>query len=68
MKKIIVNLRSLAPYLLLILLYFIFINFEAKRSKNNKDIKVINNKSFNMLNTDKNNNIRISIPVIPYKE
>ena len=68
MKNIITKVTSLAPYLLLILLYFIFINLEAKKNQYNKEIKVIKNKSFNKVNTDKNKSTRISIPVIPYKE
>ena len=68
MKNIIVKVRSLAPYLLLILLYFVFINLEAKRNQYNNDINDIKNKSVNKLNNDINKNIRISIPVIPYKE
>ena len=68
MKNIISKVTSLAPYLLLILLYFIFINLEAKKNQYNKDTKVIKNKSIKKLNSDINNSIRISIPVIPYKE
>ena len=68
MQNILLKIRSLSPYLLLIILYFIFISLEANRNQYNDDIKSIKNKTLNNLNTDKNKNIRISIPVIKYKE
>ena len=68
MKNVLFKIRSLAPYLLLIIIYFIFISLEANRNNYNNDIKSINNKTLNNVSTDKNNNIRISIPVIKYKE
>tara|TARA_Y100001968_G_scaffold137374_1_gene125540 strand:- start:130 stop:336 length:207 start_codon:yes stop_codon:yes gene_type:complete len=68
MKNVLFKIRSLAPYLLLIIIYFIFISLEANRNNYNNDIKSIKNKTLNNVSTDKNNNIRISIPVIKYKE
>ena len=62
------NLRNLLPYLLLIAIYFFFVNLEAsKDQKDSKNFEQVN------LGTDdknsyKNNELRITIPVIPYKK
>ena len=70
MKKLILNIKNLLPYLLLILIYFFFVNIEAKNDLNRK---VENNKSnlnrketigFGSDVNDRSNTI--SIPVIPY--
>ena len=62
------NLKNLLPYFLLIALYFFFINLEARKEKiNNKIIeiekKLADDKS---MGYDKEQ-LRIAIPVIPYK-
>ena len=67
-STILKNIRNLLPYLLLISIYFFFINLEATKEKNNnRDTeyknKTIENKS-NSLDIEK----RIIIPVIPYKQ
>ena len=63
------NIKNLLPYFLLIVLYFFFINLEELEEQNNKSIK----KSDIQLNEegtriDDKKQIRISIPVFPYKE
>jgi len=63
------NLKNLLPYFLLIALYFFFINLEARKEKiNNKIIeiekKLADDKS---MGYDKQQ-LRIAIPVIPYKK
>ena len=63
------NLKNLLPYFLLIALYFFFINLETRKEKiNNKIIEIekqlVEDKS---LGYDKKQ-LRIAIPVVPYKE
>tara|TARA_B100000579_G_scaffold411638_1_gene402617 strand:+ start:296 stop:514 length:219 start_codon:yes stop_codon:yes gene_type:complete len=63
------NLKNLLPYFLLIALYFFFINLETRKEKiNNKIIeiekKLADDKS---MGYDKQQ-LRIAIPVIPYKK
>ena len=62
------NMRNLLPYIALIALYFFFINIEAKKNKNSKQI--IRNE--NMLTVDETKldkkMLRIEIPVIPYNQ
>ena len=63
------NFKSLLPYLLLIALYFFFINLETRKEKiNNKIIEIekqlVEDKS---IGYDKKK-LRIAIPVVPYKE
>tara|TARA_B100000579_G_C22243755_1_gene581653 strand:+ start:77 stop:310 length:234 start_codon:yes stop_codon:yes gene_type:complete len=70
MKKMTINIRNLLPYLLLIVIYFFFVNLEAKKEnmqnktkkENYKKEKVLKNEIRNF-----NNNKVIEIPVIPYK-
>ena len=64
--NILKNIKSLFPYLLLIAIYFSFINIEARKDKSFK----INSDNENIFSEDESsnedNNLRISIPVIPY--
>ena len=71
MKFIIIlikNIKNLLPYLLLIVIYFFFVNLEARKESNN----YINTKKESLLTDDKltveDKNSRIPIPVIPYKQ
>ncbi len=72
MKQIFIllkNFKNLLPYFLLIALYFFFINLETKKEKINKKIieiekQLVEDKS---IGYDKNQ-LRIAIPVVPYKE
>ena len=62
------NIKNLLPYLLLIAIYFFFVNLEAGRDKetnrrNENESLLIEEKS-----TEKNKQQRIKIPVIPYKQ
>tara|TARA_Y100001968_G_C19294782_1_gene686064 strand:+ start:830 stop:1036 length:207 start_codon:yes stop_codon:yes gene_type:complete len=67
MKNFIINIKNLIPYLILILIYFVFINIEAQRNQNNQDIE--NNLKSNEKKLDINNNKKtIKIPVIPYSQ
>ena len=60
------NIRNLLPYIALIALYFFFINIEANKKKNSKQII----KNEKMLTVDETvldkKTLRIEIPVIPY--
>ena len=62
------NIINLLPYLLLIAIYFFFVNLEAGRDKetnrtNENESLLIEDKS-----TEQNKQQRIKIPVIPYKQ
>ena len=62
------NIRNLIPYLIVVSVYFFFVNLEARNEKyNNKNSgnkDIISN--YNSPVEDKNP--RINIPVIPYNE
>ena len=62
------NIKNLLPYLLLIAIYFFFVNLEARRDNetirtNENEAKLIEDKS-----SEQNKQQRIKIPVIPYKQ
>ena len=62
------NIKNLLPYLLLIAIYFFFVNLEARKDNetnrtNKNESMLIEEKS-----TEQNNQQRIKIPVIPYKQ
>ena len=66
--KILNNIKNLLPYLLLIAIYFFFVNLEAGKDKktnrtNENESLLIEEKS-----TEQNKQQRIKIPVIPYKQ
>ena len=71
MKSILIilkNIKNLLPYFLLIAIYFFFVNLEARKDKNNNriiknDYKLPKDKS-----TIDHKQIRVRIPVIPYKK
>ena len=60
------NIKNIFPYLLLIILYFIFINIEAQRDKTNS--KIIQNRlDINNDQIDMNDiNMRLKIQVITF--
>ena len=62
------NIKNLLPYLLLIAIYFFFVNLEAGKDKktnrtNDNETTLIDEKS-----SEQNKQQRIKIPVIPYKQ
>ena len=62
------NIRNLVPYFLLIAIYFLFVNLEASKDKNNqinteKDLAFPDSES-----RIDNKTLRITIPVIPYNK
>ncbi len=67
-SKILTNIKNLLPYLLLIAIYFFFVNLEAgKDQKNNRTSE----NEYNLKeeeSSEQNKQERIEIPVIPYKQ
>ena len=66
--KILNNIKNLLPYLLLIAIYFLFVNLEAGKDKKNnrkseKEYILSEEES-----SGQNKQQRIEIPVIPYKQ
>ena len=62
------NIKNLLPYFFLIVIYFFFVNLEAnKEFTNNTKIKQQNQLPDNNLNSEKKQ-LRIKIPVVPYRE
>tara|TARA_B100001250_G_scaffold42046_1_gene33252 strand:- start:2239 stop:2454 length:216 start_codon:yes stop_codon:yes gene_type:complete len=62
------NIRNLLPYLILIAIYFFFVNLEAGKEKvNNRTIEKENNLHKNMSTVDETQ-FRLKIPVIPYNQ
>ena len=62
------NIKNLLPYLLLIAIYFFFVNLEARKDNETNrttenEAKLIEEKS-----SEQNKQQRIKIPVIPYKQ
>ncbi len=62
------NIKKLLPYLLLIAIYFFFVNLEARKDNetirtNENEAKLIEERS-----SEQNKQQRIKIPVIPYKQ
>ena len=62
------KIKNLLPYLLLIAIYFLFVNLEAGKDK--KTNRTIENESMLIeeKSTDQYKQQRIKIPVIPYKQ
>tara|TARA_Y100001968_G_scaffold299972_1_gene311001 strand:+ start:304 stop:507 length:204 start_codon:yes stop_codon:yes gene_type:complete len=58
------NLKGILPYFLLIAIYFYFISIEAR-----KDIDTINENEITEIETNlEDKQLRIKIPVIPYRK
>ena len=69
MKSLLINVKNLLPYLFLIVIYFLFINIEARKIYNNSSKENDNKNTSNDKKSDINKvNLRISIPVIPYND
>ena len=69
MKSFLINVKNLLPYLLLVCIYFFFINIEARKTYNKSTNDIDNKNKSNDKKSDINKlNVRISIPVIPYNE
>tara|TARA_Y100001968_G_C19248137_1_gene662979 strand:- start:616 stop:825 length:210 start_codon:yes stop_codon:yes gene_type:complete len=69
MRALLVNIKNCLPYLLLITIYFLFVNIEASKDLDNS-ISIDNEHKKNSIQKSGTNETskRISIKVIPYKE
>tara|TARA_B100000579_G_scaffold410461_1_gene400391 strand:+ start:1115 stop:1321 length:207 start_codon:yes stop_codon:yes gene_type:complete len=68
MKSIFLSIKNLIPYLLLVVIYFFFVNIEAKKNYNlKKRTEIEKYKDLNESNKNKIDSL-IIIPVIPYKK
>ena len=61
------NVKNLLPYLILIAIYFFFVNLEAKKNINNSQQKKIEQSIKNNKNILDGKQKRLIIPVVPYK-
>ena len=71
MRPLLLNIKTLFPYLLLIGIYFLFINIEAKNERNNFYNNKLIREEKDYQNRKRNRadiNRTISIPVIPFEE
>ncbi len=66
MKSIFVNIKNLFPYLCLLIIYFFFVNIEAKN--NNIQNKINSNENIDIDNKSFETDKTIRIPVIPFKD
>ena len=66
--NILKNIRNLLPYFLLISIYFFFINLEAKKARNDIRNNANKNKIYEYNSNSVDNEMRITIPVIPYEQ
>ena len=69
MKSFLINVKNLLPYLILICIYFFFINIEARKTYNNSTKENDNKNTSRKKESDINKvNLRITIPVISYND
>ena len=68
MRPLLLNIKNSIPYLILIALYFIFVNLEARKDVSNNKPNVSTKKIVDHQLNIEETNLRISIPVIPYIE
>ncbi len=62
------NIKNLLPYFLLIAIYFLFVNLEAKKDKDNVINTNIDHTYPEAKSSTDDKNFRIKIPVIPYND
>tara|TARA_B100000579_G_C22350089_1_gene629003 strand:+ start:254 stop:481 length:228 start_codon:yes stop_codon:yes gene_type:complete len=70
--NIINNIKNLFPYFLLIAIYFLFVNIEAQNNRkglmDNLTDKATQRTGKDLNSKVNNKDLRISIPVVPYKQ
>ena len=70
-KSLRVNIKKLQPYLILIAIYFFFVNIEAQKQRESYKRNEIVNEEEDLLHQIKTNtkdsSYKISIPVVPFK-
>ena len=67
-SSVLKNIKSLFPYFLLISIYFFFVNLEARKETNNSLDSDKEDTFQGYKPTTDEQNLRIRIPVVPYKE
>ena len=67
-SKILTNIKNLLPYLLLIAIYFFFVNLEVGKDKKNNRTSENEYVLTEEESSEQNKQQRIEIPVIPYKQ
>ncbi len=67
MKSIIVNIKNLIPYLLLISIYFFFVNLEAQNNQISNSIDK-DKEAISKFSEYNGSNQRLALPVIPYEK
>ena len=67
-KVILKNIGNQLPYLILIAIYFFFVNLEARKEETKSDITNKENSPLDNKSLVKDKQIRIKIPVIPYEK
>tara|TARA_B100000965_G_C19288998_1_gene625001 strand:- start:267 stop:476 length:210 start_codon:yes stop_codon:yes gene_type:complete len=69
MKNILTTLKNLLPYLILVVIYFIFVNIEAQNNqKANRNLLIESRNKSTKEKKPEIDKFRIKIPVIPYKD
>ena len=68
MKSIFKKIKNMIPYILLVAVYFFFVNLEARKSQNGNSEQIRSQKDEKSLNSSNDNIITIKIPVMPYKQ
>ncbi len=68
MKSLLLNIKNSIPYLIIISIYFIFINIEARNYLNNNKLVGQENKKQDMDLGGVGKIHTISIPIIPYNQ
>ena len=69
MKNLFINIKNFSSYLLLILIYFTFINIEARNDQyesNSQKLSIRSNEYNNEIINDKS--FKYSIPIIPFNK
>ena len=66
--KLLKQIKNLLPYLAFIAIYFFFINIEAKKEKDFQKPKDYKYKSHEKKTDLSDKELRVTIPVIPYKD
>lgn len=75
MKSLFIKLKNIYPYILLVIIYFFFINLEARKQriinmddKENQieEIQIKTTQGKKDLSYENKNNSKLTIPVIPY--
>ena len=67
-KSVFTSIKDLLPYLLLISIYFFFINIEARNEKDKNYKKGIDNELKNDKINIQDSNLRLKIPILPYNK